>query len=189
MFTDRECMNLFSTILFLTITFVAHQANGLTIQQDNFIYTQTNKWKNIIGLSQSGFIFKKDSQIMTFESWKMRDLLGEHKEYIKSLNNNNPLYSVEDFIFCSLGEKCIDDSLKHHLMHVIPSNKDDISLGDSCTSKEIKCVVFNTDIDEYTFEAYVYSHINENYFIRILTNIDSKTIFLNHLNHIELDPK
>ncbi|REL27078.1 hypothetical protein DXX93_11215 [Thalassotalea euphylliae] len=182
-------MNLFSKILFLTITLFAHQADALTIQQDNFIYTQADKWKNIIGLSQGGFILKKDSQIMTFESWKMRELLGKHKEYVKSLNSNQPLYGVEDFIFCSLGEKCIDDSLKRHLMHVIPPNKDDISLGDSCASKEVKCVVFNTEIDEYTFEAYIYSHTNENYFIRILTNIDSKTIFLNHLNQIELDPK
>ena len=96
---------------------------------------------------------------------------------------------IEDFIFCSLGGKCLDDSLKSHLTPIIPPEKEKKTFVDSCEDNEIKCIIFNTDIDDYTFEAYVYTHANKSHFIRILTNINSKSIFLNHLNKIELDSK
>jgi len=182
-------MNLFVKIFILATTFYVGQVQALILQQGQFIYKKADNWERVIGLSNNGFILKKDSKIMTFEPWRMHDLLVEHKGYMKSLEKNKPLYSVADFVSCSLLNKCIDSSLKSYLSHTIFSETNNLNIADSCTDNKIKCMVFKTSIDNYTFEAYVYTNANKDYFIRILTNINSKSDFMSNLNAIELDIK
>ncbi|GAA0817059.1 hypothetical protein GCM10009111_17770 [Colwellia asteriadis] len=178
-------MNLNKWLFIAAILCFVNPAQGVVLQQDQFTYNNVDQWQRIISLSAGGFVLKNNTTIMTFESWEMRELLADHEEYIKSLEQEEALYSVEDFIHCSLNYQCVDNFLKSFSSHQLVKNVK--PLIDVCIDVTIHCVIFNTPINNYTFEAYVYTASNNDYFIRILTNITSQSELSEHLNAIKLD--
>jgi len=180
-------MKLLLKVLISLAAFNVSQVHATLLQQGQFTYKGASDWERVIGLSKSGFILKNDVSIMTFESWGMRDLLADHDQYIESLAKEKELYNVDEFISCALHVHCKDDSLKKYLSNSMSDESKSEKLIDVCSNENLHCIIFDTNIDEYTFEAFVYSNSNNRYFIRILTNLKSKSKLLKHLNNIELN--